>query len=76
MVENEELAHEAVALANQIEAILTGHQTVAVYLALSMILGASAARADRPNFTGMMRLVEQGARTHFEDRMMEKRHNG
>lgn len=60
---------EAAALADAIERACAGRSTVAVYMALSMVLGASATRAARPDFDGMMRLVEKAARESFTRHM-------
>lgn len=60
-----ELGKEAMDLANDISRLCEGHSTVAVYMALSMMLGGSAARAPRPDFEGMMTLVERAAFDEF-----------
>jgi hypothetical protein len=57
---------EAVDLANAIQSVCAGRPTVSVYLALSMVLGGSAAMAPKPDFDGMMRLVEKTARFEFD----------
>lgn len=57
---------QATEIANAIERVCAGRPTVPVYMALSMVLGAAAAKAGRPDFDGMMRLVENAARWTFE----------
>ncbi|GAA2887750.1 hypothetical protein GGQ99_004738 [Aminobacter niigataensis] len=63
---------QAVDIANELGAVLQGRNTVACYIALSMVLGAAAANAGRPDFDGMMRLVESGARDSFLRALQEQ----
>lgn len=58
---DDQIIREATKLANEIEAICRGRPTASVYMALSMMLGASAAHAPKPDFEGMMTLVERSA---------------
>jgi len=64
-MDNTEIAAEAVDIANELGAVLQGRNTVACFIALSMVLGASAAMAERPDFDGMMKRIETGARDSF-----------
>lgn len=65
------IGQESVVIANEIGALLHGRNTVACYLALSMVLGAAAANAKRPDFDGMIKLVESGARDSFLRNLQE-----
>lgn len=62
---NIDYGEEAVDIANQIEALCNGRPTASVFMELSMVLGAAAAKAERPDFDGLMKLVENGARALF-----------
>lgn len=62
---NADIADEAVVIANEIQALLIGRDTVAVYAAIAMVLGAAAAKAERPDLDGLMRLITSGARGEF-----------
>lgn len=59
-------AEQAVDLANELQAVCEGRPTAVVYMALSMILGASEARARKPDLDGLMKLVEECARDQFD----------
>lgn len=59
---------EAVVIANEIQAVLRGRDTAACYIALSMVLGYAASLGARPDFDGMMKLVENTARAEFQRR--------
>lgn len=65
---------ETIEVANLIEAACHGRLTASVLMALSMVIGASAARAQRPDFDRMMKLVEQAARSTFEKELRRKSH--
>jgi hypothetical protein len=60
------LVEESADLANDISRICEGHNTIAVYMAVSMFCGASAACAPRPDFDGMMVLINQTAKHYFD----------
>lgn len=64
-LDGSDIGGQAVDIANEIGAVLQGKNTVACYIALSMVLGAAAAMADRPDFDGMMKRIETGARDSF-----------
>ncbi|WP_144378510.1 hypothetical protein [Mesorhizobium amorphae] len=63
---NEQIGNEAIRLANEIEALCHGRPTASVYLAISMMLGGTAAAAPSPDFEGMMALVERTAFHEFK----------
>lgn len=67
-----EIGAQAVDVANELGAVLQGKNTVACFIALSMVLGASAAMAERPDFDGMMKRIESGARASFLRTMQEQ----
>lgn len=69
---NEAIGTEAVRLANEIEALCRRRPTASVYIALSMVLGGSAAFAPKPDFEGMMALVERGALDEFKRQMARR----
>lgn len=71
-MDNTEIADQAVHIANELGAVLQGKNTVACFIALSMVLGASAAMAERPDFDGMMKRIETGARDSFLRAMKEQ----
>lgn len=60
------IGEQAVEIANKIVSLLDGRNTAACYLALSIVLGRTASLGQRPDFDGMMRLVEKTARYEFE----------
>lgn len=66
-----DIASEAADIAYEVGALLSGRNTAACYLALSMTLGAAAATAERPDFDGMINFVEAGARKSFEHLLKE-----
>lgn len=61
-----DVADEAVEIANEIEDIVRGRQTAAVYLAIGMVLGAAEARAERPNLPNLMKIVGNVAREQLD----------
>lgn len=63
---NEQVGNEAIRLANEMQALCQGRPTASVYLALSMMLGGSAAGAPNPDFEEMMALVERTAFAEFQ----------
>ncbi|MBE1208163.1 hypothetical protein [Aminobacter carboxidus] len=67
-----DIGAEAVDIANELGAVLQGRNTAACFIALSMVLGASAAMAERPDFDGMMKRIETGARDSFLRTMREQ----
>lgn len=48
-------------IANEIQDVIVGQETAAVYLAIGMVLGAMASKAERPDLCGLMRIVDQVA---------------
>lgn len=66
-----DIAEEARALAEDLDAVCQGHGTAAVYLALSMMLGRAAAEAERPDFRGMMAIVMGCAGEEFRRAMID-----
>ncbi|AMS41216.1 hypothetical protein [Aminobacter aminovorans] len=67
-----DIGAQAVDVANELGAVLQGKNTAACFIALSMVLGASAAMAARPDFDGMMKRIESGARDSFLRAMQEQ----
>lgn len=65
-MDNIQIADEALVVANAIQAVCEGKPTTAVLVGISMVLGAAAAMAERPDFEGLMALVEKGARFEFD----------
>lgn len=63
-----DIGAEAVELANKIERVCRGHTTAATYIAISMVLGASATLAARPDLDGLMELIAKGAKEEFDRR--------
>jgi hypothetical protein len=63
---NEDLRDEAFDIANDIERVCEGRNTAAVYMAISAVIGMAAAKAEKPDFDGLLRLIEQSARNHFD----------
>lgn len=59
-------------IANAIESVCIGHESAEVMVAISMVIGAFAAQAKRPDLDGLMRLVHGLAQATFE-RMIEER---
>jgi hypothetical protein len=57
----------AVDLANRMAEVCEGQPTVSVYLALSMMIGGTAARAERPDFVRCMELVTETALNEFHN---------
>ena len=60
------IADRAVALANEIQAVITDRETAAVYLAIGMNLGAMEAKAARPDLPALMRIISNVAREEME----------
>jgi hypothetical protein len=61
-----EVGDEAVEIANEIQALVAGRSTAAVYMAVAMVLGAAEARAKRPDLDGLIRIIGDGAREEFD----------
>lgn len=66
---DDDIGREAASIANEMEALCRGRPTVSVYMAISMMLGAAAASAPRPDFEGMMALVDRAALDEFQRRI-------
>ncbi|XHE14421.1 hypothetical protein PCC82_06705 [Agrobacterium deltaense] len=62
-------ANEALDLANKINLVCNGRDTITVYMALSIVIGKSAARAERPNFEGLTGLLIQHSYNVFREEM-------
>lgn len=62
----------AVRLANAIDDVIVGQETAAVYLAIGMVLGAMAARAERPDLCGLIRIIDQVAHNEMARCLSEK----
>lgn len=60
-----DIGREAVEIANDLSAACQGRPTASVYIALSMMLGRMAATAERPDFDGLMALVDRTAFDEF-----------
>lgn len=59
-------------IANAIESVCIGNESADVLVAISMVLGAFAAQAKRPDFDGLMRLVTKQGRAAFELAMEQR----
>ena len=64
--------NEALDLANKINLVCNGRDTITVYMALSIVIGKSAARAERPNFEGLTGLLIQHSYDVFMNEMEGK----
>lgn len=62
-------ASEAVDLAAKINELCTGRDTISVFMALSIVIGQAAARAERPHFEGLTGLLIQHAWNVFSSEM-------
>ena len=63
---DEDIGEQATDLANEIEKLVAGRPTVVVYLALSMVIGANAAKAPRPNLKALLKTIGRSARNVFD----------
>lgn len=68
-------ANEATDLAKKINEVCAGRDTISVFMALSIVIGQAAARAERPNFEGLTGLLVHHAWDIFANEM-EGRRNG
>jgi hypothetical protein len=66
---NEKTLHNAIDLANQIEAVIRGKETAAVYVAFGKIIGASASDAKQPDLCGLMALISEVAHNELARRL-------
>lgn len=59
----------AVILANEIDQVIVGQETAAVYLAIGMVLGAMEGKAERPNLCGLMEIISKVAHNQMASDM-------
>lgn len=71
--EEQIIGDEAVALANELEALCLGHRSTSVLIALSMMIGNYASMGEKPDFHGLMRLISEAAFDTFRQKMRERR---
>ena len=55
-------------IAHDIERVCVGRDTAEVYAAISMVIGASAAGAERPDLDGLLFLIGKAAQEEFNRR--------
>jgi hypothetical protein len=67
-----ETGDRAVAIANAIDDVIVGQETAAVYLAIGMVLGVMASRAERPDLCGLMRIIDQVAHSEMARALADK----
>lgn len=69
----EEIGKLSVEIANELEAACAGKPSAAVLLALAMMIGDYASLGEKPDFHGLMRLLNEAAFDTFRQKMRERR---
>lgn len=65
-IDEDDLGELATEIANAIEDACAGHDIAACYLAISMVLGEAAARAEPPDFKALMERIRRNARAIYD----------
>lgn len=70
---SEAIGREAVTIANELQEVLVGRNTVATYLALGMVMGVAESWAERPNLDGMMKTLRKVAEQELQRNLLQRR---
>jgi predicted RNA-binding protein with EMAP domain len=60
-------------IANDISRVCAGRNTAEVYIAIAVIIGDVASRADRPDLDGLLRLIDKMARDVFGQHVAKRK---
>ena len=66
--EADEAYERAAVIANELQAVLKGKNTISCIIALGRVIGAAAADAQHPDFDGLLRIVWGVAEEEFRKR--------